>query len=104
ELTPEVQVTGMLSQALAGADIVLGVMPSANAREMYRAIRPHRDPHSIFVSATKGLEPSTHSRISEVITQEIFEHSEPRIAILSGPSFAVEVARGDPTVAVLASS
>jgi glycerol-3-phosphate dehydrogenase (NAD(P)+) len=104
ELPAEVEVTGSLEKALAGADIVLGVMPSAHAREMYRAMRPHLEPGSIFVSATKGLEPATHSRISEIIAGEIGGDCSSRIAVLSGPSFAVEVARGDPTVAVLAST
>lgn len=116
ELPAEVKVTGSLETALAEADIVLGVMPAAHARNVYRAVRPHLAPLSVFVSATKGLEPSTHARISEVITQEIGAgvpleaggkldaNSTPRIAVLSGPSFAVEVAEGDPTVAVLASA
>jgi glycerol-3-phosphate dehydrogenase (NAD(P)+) len=104
ELPAEVRVTGALEKALAGAEIVLGVMPSAHAREMYRAMRPHLEPGSIIVSATKGLEPATHARISEIISEEIFADSSPRIAVLSGPSFAVEVARGDPTVVVLASA
>ena len=104
ELPAEVEVTGALEKALAGADIVLGVMPSAHAREMYRAMRPHLEPHSVFVSATKGLEPATHARISEVIGEEIGRDFPPRIAVLSGPSFAVEVAAGDPTVVVLASA
>jgi glycerol-3-phosphate dehydrogenase (NAD(P)+) len=104
ELPAEVQVTGALEKALAGAEIVLGVMPSAHAREMYRAMRPHLVPGSIIVSATKGLEPATHARISEIIAEEIFGNSSARIAVLSGPSFAVEVARGDPTVVVLASA
>lgn len=116
ELPAEVEVTGSLETALAESDIVLGVMPAAHARNLYRAVRPHLAPHSVFVSATKGLEPSTHARISEIITQEIGSGvhldaggisdgiSTPRIAVLSGPSFAVEVAEGDPTVAVLASA
>ena len=94
-------VTGALAEALAGAEIVLGVMPSAHAREVYRAMRPHLEPGAVFVSATKGLEPATHARISEVISNEI---SQSRIAVLSGPSFALEVARGDPTAVVLASA
>ena len=104
ELPAEVEVTGAYEKALAGAEIVLGVMPSAHAREMYRAMRPHLEPHAVFVSATKGLEPATHARISEVIAAEIAQDPHPRIAVLSGPSFAVEVARGDPTVVVLASA
>jgi glycerol-3-phosphate dehydrogenase (NAD(P)+) len=58
----------------------------------------------VFVSATKGLEPATHARISEIIAAEIVQDPHPRIAVLSGPSFAVEVARGNPTVVVLASA
>ncbi len=104
ELLADVEVTGSLEKALAGADIVLGVMPSAHARALYRAMRPHVAPDSIFVSATKGLEPDTHARISEVIAQEIGHDSPTRIAVLSGPSFALEVAAGDPTAVVLASA
>jgi glycerol-3-phosphate dehydrogenase (NAD(P)+) len=103
-LPAEVEVTGALENALAGADIVLGVMPSAHARALYRAMRPHLEPHSVFVSATKGLEPATHARISEVIAAEIGNDSAHRVAVLSGPSFAVEVAAGEPTVVVLASA
>ena len=104
ELPAGVEVTGSLEIALAGADIVLGVMPSAHAREMYRAMRPLVEPHAVFVSATKGLEPATHARISDIISEEIGQNFSPRIAVLSGPSFAAEVAAGDPTVVVLASS
>ena len=111
-LPPQVEVTGNLAEALKGADIVLGVMPSAHAREMYRVMRPHLAAQAILVSATKGLEPQTHLRISELIAEELTSgsgssHSHnlpPRIAVLSGPSFAAEVAAGDPTVAVLASA
>jgi glycerol-3-phosphate dehydrogenase (NAD(P)+) len=104
ELPAEVEVTGALSEALAGAEIVLGVIPSAHAREVYRAMRPHLDPRAAFVSATKGLEPATHARISEIIAGEIPQNPPPRVAVLSGPSFAFEVARGDPTAVVLASA
>lgn len=104
ELPAAVAVTGSLEQALSGADIVLGVMPSAHAREMYRAMRTLLEPHAVLVSATKGLEPASHARVSDVIAEEIGPRFSPRIAVLSGPSFAAEVAAGDPTVAVLASS
>ncbi len=104
ELSADVEVTASLEKALADADMVLGVMPSAHARDLYRAMRPHVEPHSIFVSATKGLEPDTHARISEVIAQEMSLDSSSRVAVLSGPSFALEVAAGDPTAVVLASA
>src|SRR5580693_4944363 len=104
ELPAEVEVTGGLGKALAEADIVLGVMPSARARELYRAMRTLVGPAAIFVSATKGLEPDSHARISEVISHELGFDSSSRIAVLSGPSFALEVAAGQPTAVVLASA
>jgi glycerol-3-phosphate dehydrogenase (NAD(P)+) len=104
ELPPELGVTGSLAKTLAGADIVLGVMPSAHARNIYRAIREFAAPGTVFVSATKGLEPGTHARISEVIAEEMGLTSASRIAVLTGPSFALEVAAGQPTAVVLAST
>jgi glycerol-3-phosphate dehydrogenase (NAD(P)+) len=103
ELSADVEVTGDLKSALAGADIVLGVMPSAHAREIYRAMRPHVGPFAVFVSATKGLEPGTHARISQIVAEEMGLAPSSRVAVLSGPSFAQEVAAGDPTAIVLAS-
>ena len=104
EFPAQVEVTGSLEKALAEAGTVLGVMPSAHARAIYRAMRPLVSPNSVFVSATKGLEPDTHARISEVIAEELGLDSPSRIAVLSGPSFAYEVAAGDPTAVVLASA
>jgi glycerol-3-phosphate dehydrogenase (NAD(P)+) len=104
ELPAEIEITGSLEKALAGAAIVLGVMPSAHAREIYRAMQPFAEPGSVFVSATKGLEPDTHLRISEVIAEEMGLNSPSRVAVLSGPSFALEVAARHPTAVVLAAS
>ncbi len=103
----EIEVTGDLGEALAGAEIVLGVMPSAHARAIYTATLPHLDARTttdtIFVSATKGLEHDSLARMSEVIAEVIGREFTPRVAALSGPSFALEVARGDPTAVVIAS-
>jgi glycerol-3-phosphate dehydrogenase (NAD(P)+) len=103
-LPAEVEVTGSIEKALAGAEIILGVMPSAHARTIYRGMRDLASPAAVFVSATKGLEPDTHARISEVIAQEMGLPSPSRIAVLTGPSFALEVAAGQPTAVVLAST
>ena len=104
----ETEVTGDLGGALAGAEIVLSVMPSAHARTIYAAMLPHFDAKTasqiIFVSATKGLEHDSLARMSAVITEVIGQKFAPRVAALSGPSFALEVARGDPTAVVIASS
>ncbi len=85
------------------AGIVVGVMPSRFARPLYREMLPHLTPEMRFVSATKGLEQGTLLRMSEVARQVIGEKFEPRVAVLSGPTFAREVARGEPTAVVIAS-
>jgi glycerol-3-phosphate dehydrogenase (NAD(P)+) len=102
-LTDHVHVTCKIDKALTGARIVLGAMPSAHARAVYSLAASHVTARAIFVSATKGLEPATHERISEVVSQVIPAALAPRVAVLSGPSFAAEAARGEPTAVVLAS-
>jgi len=101
KLPENVQVVTDLPIALESADIVLGVMPSHHARGLYTAMLPHLTPSMILVSATKGLEQGSLLRISEVIEQVV---RTPRIAVLSGPTFAREVAAGNPTAVVVASS
>jgi glycerol-3-phosphate dehydrogenase (NAD(P)+) len=106
-ISDETELTGDLGEALAGAHIVLGVMPSAHARAVYTTMLPYLDAPGaaqiIFVSATKGLEHDSLSRMSEIIGEVIGRKFVPRLAALSGPSFALEVARGDPTAVVIAS-
>ena len=101
-----VEITADLATALRQAHLVVGAMPAAHAREIYSRVLSFNPASSFtFVSATKGLEPSTHLRMSEVLAQLFAGKSLlPRpIAVLSGPSFALEAARGDPTAVVIAS-
>jgi glycerol-3-phosphate dehydrogenase (NAD(P)+) len=102
-LPVNVQPTAALGCALENADVVAGVMPSRFARPLYREMLAHLKPEMRFVSATKGLEQGTLLRMSEVARQVIGEKFEPRIAVLSGPTFAREVAAGEPTAVVIAS-
>jgi glycerol-3-phosphate dehydrogenase (NAD(P)+) len=97
-----VTITADLATALSGAKIVVGAMPSAHAREIYAAALPFLRAETILVSASKGLEPSTHARMSEVVAQVTRLRFQPKVAVLSGPSFAIEAARGEPTAVVLA--
>ena len=96
-----VEISSELSESLKGADIVLGVMPSHLARGVYERIRPFINDHMTFVSATKGLENKTLLRVSEV-AREVLE--VPSVGVISGPSFAKEVARAEPTAVVAASA
>jgi glycerol-3-phosphate dehydrogenase (NAD(P)+) len=106
-LQVNVSVTNNLKEAVSGTAIVIGAMPSAHARDVYREALPRFSHDMIYVSATKGLEPATHLRMSTVLTQVLQQTTSPkfspRIAVLSGPSFAAEAARGEPTAVVLAS-
>jgi glycerol-3-phosphate dehydrogenase (NAD(P)+) len=99
-----VEVGTDLSRVLEGAGIVLGVMPSRHARGRYSAMLPHLDPSMLFVSATKGIEQGTLMRMSEVLTEVVRPRFEPRVAVLSGPTFAREVACGEPAAVVVASA
>jgi glycerol-3-phosphate dehydrogenase (NAD(P)+) len=103
-----IRVTHEMPLALEGARIVIGAMPSVHARATYSQALPCVTHEMSLVSATKGLEPATHLRMSIVLAQ-ILEQSKSapavaaqKIAVLSGPSFALEAARGEPTAVVLA--
>lgn len=102
-LPPNVEPASELAHALEHANVVAGVMPSRFARAIYRDMLPHLEPGMRFVSATKGLEQGTLLRMSEVAGQVIAKKFPPRIAVLSGPTFAREVAAGEPTAVVIAS-
>lgn len=103
-LPPQVEATDVLSDALEKAEAVITAVPSHACRSVFTAMRPALQPRMLFVSATKGIEIETQMRVSEVLRDVLRDHFEPRLAVLSGPSFAQEVARGDPTAIVVASS
>ena len=94
-----------LAAALTGAAIVVSVMPSQHCRRLFEQMRPHLRPQTLIVSATKGLEENSLLRMTEVIAQVIKGDNSPapRIGAISGPSFALEAARGDPTAIAVAS-
>jgi glycerol-3-phosphate dehydrogenase (NAD(P)+) len=103
-LPESVAATGDLSDALDAADIVVSVMPSQHCRALFDRMAPSLRPETLFVSCTKGLEDGTLLRMTEVITDVARSCKfTPQVAALSGPSFAKEVARGDPTAVTVAS-
>jgi len=98
---PGVSATSDLAVALRDAEIAIVAVPSQFCREAVRALRPHLAAGTTLVSATKGLELGTLRRMSEVAAEEAPGHP---VAVLSGPSFALEVAQGQPTTVVVASA
>jgi len=103
KLSEKIEVTNDIAAAMKGAQIVVGAMPSAYARKVYTQARAHWRGGTTLVSATKGLEPVTRNRMSEVIQSVLGAAATERLAVLSGPSFAAEAARGQPTAVVIAS-
>jgi glycerol-3-phosphate dehydrogenase (NAD(P)+) len=97
--------TNSYQEALEGAQIVVSVMPSHHCRALLEEMQMYLSPEMLVVSATKGLENQTLMRMTEVIGQVTKSEKGfvPRIGALSGPSFAREVARGDPTAITIAS-
>ena len=96
--------------ALAQAEILVSVMPSHHVRASYERFAPWLRPGQILVSATKGIEDGSYLRVSQIIA-EVLASRGPRLsvtdlpmAVLSGPSFAQEVAAGSPTAVTIASS
>jgi glycerol-3-phosphate dehydrogenase (NAD(P)+) len=96
-----VTVTHDLRLALGEADLVVSAIPSHGCRDVVRRAAPFLAPRAVIVSATKGLEADTMRRMSEIIEQET-DAAHP-VVVLSGPTFAVEVARQLPTAVLVAS-
>lgn len=96
-----VSATGDFAQALSGAEIVVGAVPSQHCRRILEQMAPHLGSEMFLISAAKGLEQSTLLRMTEVIGQVTANRY--RVGALSGPTFAAEVARGDPTAITIAS-
>ncbi len=102
-LPGHVRVSSDLTDTITGAEILLSVVPSSHMAAVIERIRPHLDAHTRVVSATKGIEQDTLRRMSEVIRHVLGSASSAPIAVLSGPTFAREVAAGEPAAVVIAS-
>jgi glycerol-3-phosphate dehydrogenase (NAD(P)+) len=87
------------------SEIIVSVMPSQHCRELFGRLRRLIQRQALIVSATKGLEEGSLLRMSEVIADALKREDNlvPNVGALSGPSFAQEVARGDPTAITIAS-
>src|SRR6266851_3469432 len=94
-------VTADHAEALDGASLVVLAVPSHFLRGVLQPLAAVVPPGSVLLSATKGLEPSSALRMSELLSQVV--PGRP-VAVLSGPSFAREVAAGLPTALVVAST
>ncbi|MFA6217156.1 MAG: NAD(P)H-dependent glycerol-3-phosphate dehydrogenase [Candidatus Omnitrophota bacterium] len=101
KIPAQIEITSNLEKTLKNKDIIILAIPSQYIREILRKIKalPYSR-KSIYVSVTKGIEIGSHKRISEIIHEEL---GHIKLAVLSGPTIAQEVAQGIPTTAVIAS-
>jgi glycerol-3-phosphate dehydrogenase (NAD(P)+) len=95
------RVTSDVAEALRDTEFIVSAVPSHGTREILRRAAVHVKPGAIVVSATKGLERETLFRASEIVEQELGQTVH--VAVLSGPSFASEMARQLPTAVSVAS-
>jgi len=101
ELHEKVTATHDLQAVVEGVDLILVAVPSASFRAVVRQMRPYLEPGVILVSLTKGIEAVTFKLMSQILADEI---PDARIAVLSGPNLAREIAQRSPTGTVIASN
>ena len=94
--------TASMVDAVRGAAVVFLSVPSQSLRDNLIALRPHLEDDTLVVSLMKGVERRSGSRMSEVI-RETLDIDPSRIAVASGPNLALEIAREQPTAAVISS-
>ena len=97
-----VRATSDLAEAVGSSDTLFMVVPSHHYRGVLTQLKPHLGGRVNVISGTKGIEIDTQQRMSE-ITEAVLGDALGAFAVLSGPTFALEVARGDPSAAVVAS-
>lgn len=102
-LSENLRPTNDMARAVSGKDMVLIVVPSHVMRIVAGQMAPHLEPRAMVVSASKGIENETQLTMSGVLKESIPGLGDERLAVLSGPSFAKEVAAGLPTVVAVAS-
>jgi glycerol-3-phosphate dehydrogenase (NAD(P)+) len=98
-----VRISNSMQDVLSGTRVVVIAVPSHVYRQVLSQMLPLIDTDVVFVSATKGIEIDTLMRMSEVIADVTRERFTPRVGVISGPTFALEVAQGEPTALVVAS-
>jgi glycerol-3-phosphate dehydrogenase (NAD(P)+) len=98
-LNPELRAYTDAAETVSGAPVIVSAAPSHAVRSVVNRVRGRVDPGTLVVSATKGIETDTLALMSQVFEECL---PEARFAALSGPSFALEVCQGQPTLVVAA--
>jgi len=99
-----ITVTGDLAATCANAEALVVACPSHALRELASAMLPLVESQPLVVSTAKGIELGTHLTMSEVLVEALGPRHAERVGVLSGPSFAKEVAQGMPTAVTAAAA
>jgi len=102
-LSDRLRATADIGEALQGAGVILQVTPSQHVRAVLGSAREAVPRDAVVVSASKGIETSTLETMAEVLDEALPEPVNGRLSFLSGPTFALEVAREAPTAVTVAS-
>ncbi len=103
-LPTTLRATNRLEEAVEGAAMVVLAVPTVAMRGVCQQLEPLLDTPQLFVHVSKGIEPGTLKRISEMIEEEIPKSKRRAVVALSGPSHAEEVVQHQPTTVTVASS
>jgi glycerol-3-phosphate dehydrogenase (NAD(P)+) len=96
-LPPNIRATASLEEAVRGREMVVSVVPSHGVRDVWSRAGSFLEPHALLVSASKGLEVGTGLTSSQIMRDVLAPAHHERIVVLSGPSFAREIAEKRPT-------
>lgn len=100
QLPPNVNVSPDIEETASGSHLILTAIPSAHLRAVINSLAPHISADARLISATKGIEERSLCRMSQVLRDSLSR--EFPIAVLSGPTFAKEIAAGEPAAVVIA--
>jgi glycerol-3-phosphate dehydrogenase (NAD(P)+) len=100
-LPDQLGATGDIERALQAADVIVVAVPSRFYRSVLELAEPYAPSGAVVVSVTKGIEPTTCLRMTEVVA-DVWNHDPSRVAVLAGPNLAREVMAGQPAATVVA--
>lgn len=92
-----------MEEAVSGVEAIILAVPTKAMREVCQQVKTYLSSPALFVHVSKGIEPDTHLRVSEVIEEELPESVRKAVVVLSGPSHAEEVSLRQPTTVTAAS-
>jgi glycerol-3-phosphate dehydrogenase (NAD(P)+) len=101
-LPPGLHATTSLAEGIAGAGLIVSSIPTVAVREVWAQARPFVDDNAVIMSATKGIENGSLKLVSDILVESVPAKNVSRLCYLSGPSFAIEMARRLPTAVTIA--